>query len=119
MLMESNLNTTPINKQQKEFLLVLGHLYTQHTKYTDAKIVFEALLLFFPKDYHIMRSLAYAYLNDGDYEHALEMNERSKHPMMTKEDNAFFFLIQSKALWRIGKTHEAKQAFNQFLSTHS
>lgn len=117
--MDVNLNSTLIAKPQKEFLLVLGHLYNQHAKYSEAKIIFEALLLFFPKDYPIMRSLAYAYLCDGDYEHALEMNERAKHPMMTAEDNAFFFLIQSKALWRIGKTHEAKHAFNQFLSIHS
>lgn len=108
-----------MSKEQKDVLLVLGYLYLQHAKYNQAKIVFEGLLLFFPKDYHIMRSLAYAYLNDGEYEHALEMNEQSRHPLMTKEDHAFFTLLQSKALWRLGKAHEAKQSFNQFLGYHS
>ncbi len=117
--MENTTSLPPLHKEQKDALLVLGYLYLQHAKYHQAKIVFEGLLLFFPKDYHIMRSLAYAYLNDGEYEHALEMNEQSKHPLMTKEDQAFFTLLQSKALWRLGKTHEAKQSFHQFLGYHS
>lgn len=110
--------TIPITKTQKEFLLVLGYLYLQNGKFYDSKIVFEALLLFYPKDHHIMRSLAYAYLCDGDYEQALEINEQFKHAQMSPKDHAFFNLLKSKALWRIGKLQEAKQYFNEFVQIH-
>lgn len=104
-----------IPHQQKEFLLILGYLYLQNTKYHEARIIFEALHLLFPKDYHVIRSLAYAYLEDGEYEQAIQINEEATHATMSSKDRLFFHLIKSKALWRLSKTHQARQSFNDFI----
>lgn len=114
--MDTSLKDFNISSQQKEFLLVLGYLYLQNAKFMDAKIVFEALQLIYPKDLHILRSLSYAYLCDGDYEQAIELNEEIKSLNKSDDNLSFYYLLKSKALWRIQKTTEARQNFNEFIA---
>jgi tetratricopeptide (TPR) repeat protein len=91
-------------------------LYTQNARFADAKVLFEAMLQFYPEDEHLLRSLAYCYLHLGDYEHTLDALERCTHPGMPGGPyEAFCLLLRSKALWRLGKAQEARKCFLAFI----
>lgn len=106
---------TLMPEEEKEFMLILAHLFLTYGKFEKAKPILESLNKMFPKDYHVIRTIAFLKLQAGAFEDALKEAERAMHPTMSKEERSFSLLIKSKALWRLGRTHEAKQAIEQYL----
>lgn len=104
-------------EEEKEFMLILAHLFLSYGKFNKAKPILTSLNKMFPKDYHVIRSIAYLNLEAGNLEEALQNAEHAMHPTMSPKERSFSLLIKSKALWRLGRTHEAKQAIQQYLQS--
>lgn len=97
----------------KETLTLLAYLYLEHFKYEKALTLLKALNLLFPNDLNIMRSLAYAYLKNDDYQSALRYIEICLKSEISEKSIVAANIIKSKALWGLGKEEAARHTIMQ------
>jgi tetratricopeptide (TPR) repeat protein len=110
---EVKLTHSVLSMDHKDALLVLGHMFFQHRQSDKALILFEALQVLFPEDFHVRLSLAYAYLINGRYADALELAARCERDTgtMFKGKASPKALIEICALWALHRKDEARQQF--------
>lgn len=101
--------------EHKEILSVLGYFFLEHGQPDKALVLLEALGALFPADPGIAKSLSYAYLRAGRYRDALDAAARAN----AERDDAFIHLLRGKALWGLGRTHEARACLAQYLAPRS
>ena len=99
----------------KESLSILAYLYIEHFKYEKALTLLKALNKLYPKDIDIRRSLAYAYLKNGDYQAALKFAEASMKSDLPQSLIIASNLIKGKALWGLGKEEAARHALSEII----
>lgn len=102
----------------KETLLLLAHLYLQHSKYKKALNLFKALKQLYPDNAHINRSLAYTHLKLEDFEAALQNTEQS---LLTETSPGLIIasnLIKSRALWGLGQKQVARHTLTQLVGSY-
>ncbi len=104
-----------LDDSQKEFLQLLAYLYIQHQKYDKAYAIFEALQYLYPEDTEIIRSLSFLELTKGNAEKALELAEASLIEPVTPRQRAASLFLKSQALWKLGKTEDARRVLKQFI----
>lgn len=97
----------------KETLTLLAYLYLEHFKYEKALTLLKAINLLFPNDLNIMRSLAYAYLKNNDYQSALRYIEICLKSEISEKAIVAANIIKSKALWGLGKEEAARHTIMQ------
>lgn len=102
-----------MNNISKETLTLLAYLYLEHFKYEKALTLLKALNILYPNDLDIMRSLAYAYLKNDDYQSALRYIEICLKSEIVNKSIISANIIKSKALWGLGKEEAARHAITQ------
>lgn len=105
-----------MNEVSKETLALLAYIYLEYFKYDKALTLLKALNIFYPDDLDIMRSLAYAYLKNDDFQSALMYAEGCLKKETTEKSITAAKIIKSKALWGLGKEEAARFTFAQALS---
>jgi hypothetical protein len=104
-----------MESSQREFLLLLGYLYTRYAKYDEALLLFRGLRESFPNDPEITIALAHAYFKTECIQEAHDLLLTLElTPLPTKQEK-FFFLLQSRVLWALGRDIAARDALIHFL----
>jgi tetratricopeptide (TPR) repeat protein len=96
---------------------VLAHFYLQHEQHEKAMTLFEALATLSPENPEVGKALSYTYLQMGRFQDAQNVAEdliRSLPP--SSPALAPIYLIQSKALWALGRITEAQAQFQHYLT---
>lgn len=106
----------PLSPGQQRALQVLGHLFLRMGQFRRARKLALALLAQDPGDAWARRCLAVAWLELGEPERALEQLDAllSGGPLASRD--AVLHLLRARALWRAGRTDEARNALNAYLS---
>lgn len=104
-----------MKNKSKESLSLLAYLYLEHFKYDKALSLLQALYILHPKDVEIIRSLAYAFLKNRDYQSALKYAEKCLRKEPSKNIQLSANIIKSKALWGLGKEEAARHTFTQII----
>ena len=99
-----------MNSESKDVLSLLGYLFLRHGKPQKAIAALEALEVADAGRPWVQRSLAYAYLQNGDFENSLA--QVSKFLDHDREDHGAL-LIRSRALWGLGRHDEARKLIQQ------
>jgi type III secretion protein Y len=100
------------NQRVCELLHALGYIYADHGQ-TKRALIFQLLASRLePDNRGVLRTLAYTFLSDGAPLRALYVIDRLRE---LGENDSSLDLIHSHALWRVGRSEEARQAFQQFL----
>lgn len=100
----------------KESLSLLAYLYLEYFKYEKALTLLKALNIIYPNDLDIMRSLAYAYLKNRDYQSSLKYAETCLKNETSEKAKIAANLIKSKALWGLGKEDAARYTIAQAIT---
>ena len=95
-----------MNSDSKDVLSLLGYLFLRHGKAEKAITALEALSVTDANSPWVQRSLAYAYLKNGNFEQSLD--QVSKYLDSNSADRGAE-LIRSRALWGLGRHEEARQ----------
>ncbi len=93
-----------------EFLLLLAQLYLQHEKWDAALVLLKALRVLQPESLDVAASLALASLQLGNFEASLREADRLLARETQSGRAVAVRLIRSRALWGLGREHEARQA---------
>ncbi|HCJ12251.1 MAG TPA: hypothetical protein DHV51_04070 [Opitutae bacterium] len=88
-------------EQHREFMELIGYVYLQQNKMQEARVVYEALHVLFPKNAEIALALAYSFYALGQFKQCLDAFGGVVHD---KES----LILQSKACWGLGKKDEAR-----------
>ncbi|PTY00803.1 hypothetical protein DB346_14430 [Verrucomicrobia bacterium LW23] len=111
-----------MRESQKEYLLILAHLFLEHEHFEKARILLVALRELFPADPGVARALSYCYYRLGFYEEALGEAEASLE-MDMPDDSArsmavanISHFLRGKALWALGREEEAQDALSLYFS---
>lgn len=108
-----------MNQVSKEALTLLAYLYLEYFKYDKAVTLLKALHILYPEDIDIMRSLAYAYLKNKDFQSCLKFSEACLKNETSEKSKIAANIIKSKALWGLGKEEAARYTILQALSKTS
>ena len=108
-----------MDRRQKQFMAHLGHVYLQNGKTDRARIVFRALAVLFPEDPYVHKACSYIYLREGNDTAALEEANRYLVTACHDTGRSVGYLLGSKALWRMGRTAEARDMFERYQATRS
>ena len=92
-----------MGEQEQEFLSILAFIHLRHGKAGPAIPLLEALQCLKPKDRHVARSLAYAYLIDGNYATCLKIVE-ALLTSVNEVEAAGLNLIRRRAQHGLAKT---------------
>lgn len=101
-----------MNSTDKESLLLLAHLYLQHGKEADARVLLEAVQELFPEDSYSCRALAWIYLKQGNIADALEQLDQWERyePAPTDEEQRIVKLLRNSAMSQSCKPSELRSA---------
>jgi predicted Zn-dependent protease len=103
-----------LDEAQITTLRLLGHAYWRLGYLEKAERLLKALLSFLPQDGLCLRQLAAIALQSGRPEEAL-----SRLALLPKEEPAAsdptVALTRAQALWRLGRSEEARAAFGDYL----
>ena len=91
-----------------EFLSVLAYIYLQHGQPAKALPLLKSLAAIRPTSVDVARSLAYAHLEAGDYEHCLQHVQKSFREFPDLQQSVSLRLIRCRALWKLGRTEQAR-----------
>lgn len=106
---------TLLDPEQHDLLNVLAHFYLQHEQHEKAVTLFEALATLSPKNPEVCRALSYTYLQMGRFQDAQDVAEDLLRSLPPSPALAPIHLIQSKALWALGRATEAQAQFQRYL----
>jgi type III secretion protein Y len=104
---------TNTNTNAKDVLHGLGYLYGRHGQTRRALALQLIAARLAPDDAGVLRSLAHAFLQDGEPDRALAVIHRLD--AMPGAGEAGLQLLKSRALWAAGRRDEARDAFRLFL----
>jgi hypothetical protein len=104
-----------MESSQREFLLLLGYLYTRYAKYDEALLFFRGLKECFPNDPEVTIALAHAYFKTERIPEAHDTLQALELVPLPKKQEKFFFLLQSRILWALGRDVAARDALIHFL----
>jgi predicted RNA polymerase sigma factor len=104
-----------MNDTQKEFLEILVYLFLRYNKFDEAFALSLVLAEYFPGDSLVNLSLAFAALQSGTPNAALDAIKSSEFLAKSKSLKKLFFILKSKTLWALGRDTEARSAFTHFL----
>ena len=93
-----------MNTRLREFLSILGFLYLQNGKAEKAIVLLEALQKLAPDDTWSDGALAYAHELAGSHAEVLKRIQSVREP---ERSSVTTRLIESRALWGIGRQDEA------------
>lgn len=96
------------NENQRDFLRLLGYLFLCCEKYQKAVTTFELLHLIEPEDIDVMLSLAFALLNNQQYDKAHDVSALLSRNTTDAEKLKMTEIIRAKALWGAGHREEAE-----------
>lgn len=105
-----------ITTGQQRALQVLGHLFLRMGQFRRARKLALALLALAPDDRWARRCLAVAWLELGDADRALEQLDILLTGAPPASRDAVLHLLRARALWRAGRTDEARNALNAYLA---
>lgn len=112
---KANINTgtntdidVTFNENQRDFLRLLGYLFLCCEKYQKAVTIFELLHLIEPEDIDVMLSLAFALLNNQQYDKANDISALLPKNTTDAEKLKMAKIIRAKALWGAGHREEAE-----------
>ena len=105
-----------LSGDQRRSLLVLGYLFLRMGQFHRARSLFGALAALDPADRWAQRNLAATALAQDDGKTALEHLRRAvgDRPLPTRD--AALHLMRAQALWRMGRTDEARGAVDAYLA---
>ncbi len=92
-----------------EYLALLGYLYLRNGKIAEATTVLEGLAVLDPGNSWVRRTLAYVYLNGGEYQKCLAQIDQTTHGKRSSTEK----LIQVRALFGLGRRDEARRLIKQ------
>lgn len=105
-----------LTDEQRRALLVLGYLFLRMGHFERAKKLYAALLALNPDDNWAHRSMAAALVALGDGSGALTHIDKALGTApLSSRDNALY-LLKARALWRTGRSDEAKNAVNAWIA---
>lgn len=105
-----------LTDEQRRALLVLGYLFLRMGHFERAKKLYAALLALNPDDNWAHRSMAAALVALGDGSGALTHIDKALGTApLSSRDNALH-LLKARALWRTGRSDEAKNAVNAWIA---
>ncbi|HSI84739.1 MAG: hypothetical protein ACAI35_15405 [Candidatus Methylacidiphilales bacterium] len=111
-----------MKESQKEYLLILAHLFLEHEHFEKSRTILVALRELFPADASVARALAYVYHQLGyqdealaEAEASLEMDLPDDSPRSLAVANTGR-LLRSKALWAMGREDEARDALSEYFA---
>ena len=107
-----------LGHQQKEFLLLLAFTLTRHNYAGRAVKLYRALSAIDPEDAYVWRCLAHAALLAGNAEESLDACERALRIEKNTDHRDKIELIRGKALWKLGRSLEARQCVEAALGLH-
>jgi type III secretion protein Y len=100
-----------------QLLHILGHGYSGHGQTKRAIVLLVMATWLVPDDPRVLRTLAYAFLLDGEPEKALTVIE--KLSTIEGDDHPALSLLRSRALKAAGREEEAEEAFSQYIERRS
>ncbi|WP_290922235.1 tetratricopeptide repeat protein [Halodesulfovibrio sp.] len=108
-----------MNSTDKESLLLLAHLYLQHGKEPDARVLLEAVQELFPEDSYACRALAWIYLKQGNIADALEQLDlwERHEPAPTDEERRIVKLLRNSAMSQSCKPSEIRSVMESHMKT--
>jgi predicted Zn-dependent protease len=98
---------------EADVLRLVAFFYMQSGRPSQAATLYRALSLLQPQDVKHAKSLAYAYLSQGNAEHALEMLDSIVGP---NEPSPEVHLMRAQALAALDRIDDAQVSMRAFLS---
>ncbi len=108
-----------MNPAQEDLLRVLAHVYLEHQRPEKAIILLEALAVFHPGARHLLKPLALAYLAAGRYEDGATAAQRFLNGAADGETVAPMYIIESRALWALGRKEDARRSVRRFIEARA
>ncbi len=103
-----------LSDDQIAALLVLADVYVGQGRADDARTLLEGVLVLDPENLDVMKGLSYACLVAGDHERALGVVEGFLARRRPRPTEAPVLLIQSRALWELGRHNEAHESLRRY-----
>ena len=100
-----------INEKQKDFLQIMAYVYVQSNQFEKAITIYKALWSLFPDSEKLAFCLGYSYLRTEQFEKALFYVDT----YLSRNSSDLGYLLKAKALSKLGRKHEAKEAIELFL----
>jgi len=100
---------------RREFLLLLGYLYARYAKYDEALLLLRGLAGCCPRDPEVAMALAHACLRTGRCAEAQDLLVTLELLPLKGRQEKFFYLLQSRVLWALGRDAAARDALIHFL----
>lgn len=109
-----------IDNSQRWAMSMVGHVLLCHRQIGKAIAIFEALHQIDSDDCYTLRSLIYLYVECERYLEAIELVRiLEKTQSEDKSVNSLCGLMESKALWCLGRHAEAQRCFKKYLTNAS
>jgi tetratricopeptide (TPR) repeat protein len=102
----------PVNKREKDFLLLLGYNYLKGRKFKQATVIYNALYHLYPDDKHFSLFLSFLYLQIKEYEKSLLFADQYLAREGNHQQGHF---IKGRALFEQGLVDEAKSCAKKVL----
>ena len=103
-----------LSTDQITALLVLADVYVGQGRAGTAATLLEGVHSLDPNNADVVKALSYACLTAGQHERALELAERYLTLRRAGPAEAPVLLIQSRALWELGRHDEAHERLRRF-----
>lgn len=100
-----------ISAKQKDYLSILAYIYLKNNQLEKAITVYKALWHLFPESESMAFSLSYLHLRTHQFESALFYADA----YLDKCGTSLGYLLKGRALLKLGRNYEAKEAIRQFL----
>lgn len=98
-----------MHDSSKEYLALQAWSHLHYGRTDDAIILLEGLAVLTPHDGWVRRTLAYACLQNGDFENCLQHLNRCLQSRNSRADR----LLRIRALWGLERRDEARQLLKQ------
>jgi len=96
-----------------ELLHSLGYLYAHHGQAERGLVLLLIAARIAPSDVGVLRTLAFALIEDGYGERALAVIDRLAS--LEPDASPMLHLLRSRALWAIGDKIEARRCFRSYV----
>lgn len=102
------------SEDHRDVLRVLADVYLVQGQVGKAVLLLEALHVLEPDHEQVAKALSYAYMRAGRPEDALALMDALLDSGLPWPENAPLLLIQSKALWALGRCREAADRLDRY-----
>jgi type III secretion protein Y len=103
----------PTESDTTELLRSLGYLYAHHGQAERGLVLLLIAARIAPSDVGVLRTLAFALIEDGYGERALAVIDRLAS--LEPDASPMLQLLRSRALWAIGDKIEARRCFRSYV----